>query len=244
MKARARCICAIWSASRIISASSSMAPARRRLTSTAGRSIPIASALCSSCVFRSATRSARRFVAARASSPITPVMRTRSSCRGQRSTRWRATSSPPMYDIRDPKFYDEADLEIEMRRVFDVCHTCRMCFSYCGSFPSLFDAIDKHEEAGEGEVDALTTLEMKPVVDLCWQCKLCYVKCPYTPPHKFAVDFPRLMMRAKLVKARREGIRFREKVLGDPDRMGRMSTGRAPACANWGNRRPLLRRGL
>jgi glycerol-3-phosphate dehydrogenase subunit C len=149
-----------------------------------------------------------------------------------------------MYDIRDPKFYDEADLENEMRRVFDVCHTCRMCFSYCGSFPSLFDAIDKHEERGEGEVDALTTLEFKPVVDLCWQCKLCYVKCPYTPPHKFAVDFPRLMMRAKLVKARREGIRFRERILGDPDRMGRMSTGRAAAFANWANRRPLLRRGL
>jgi glycerol-3-phosphate dehydrogenase subunit C len=149
-----------------------------------------------------------------------------------------------MLDLRDPMFYDEADLEKEMRRVFDVCHTCRMCFSYCGSFPSLFDAIDKHEERGEGEVDALTTLELKPVVDLCWQCRLCYVKCPYTPPHKFAVDFPRMMMRAKLVKARREGIRFREKVLGDPDRMGRMSTGRAAAFANWANRRPLLRRGL
>ena len=50
------------------------------------------------------------------------------------------------------------------------------------------------------------------------------------------------MMRAKLVKARREGIRFREKILGDPDRMGRMSTGRAAAFANWANRRPLLRR--
>jgi len=149
-----------------------------------------------------------------------------------------------MLDLRDPRFYDEVDLENEMRRVFDICHTCRMCFSYCGSFPSLFDAIDKHEERGEGEVDALTTLELEPVVDLCWQCRVCYVKCPYTPPHKFAVDFPRLMMRAKLVKARREGIRFREKILGDPDRMGRMSTGRAAAFANWANRRPLLRRGL
>src|SRR5947207_8526220 len=130
-----------------------------------------------------------------------------------------------MYDIADPLYFDDAAIDAELRRVFDVCHTCRMCFNYCGSFPSLFDAIDRHEEAGRGEVDALTTLEFKPVVDLCWQCRLCYVKCPYTPPHKFAVDFPRLMMRAKLVKARREGIRFREKILGDPDRMGRMSTG-------------------
>ena len=146
-----------------------------------------------------------------------------------------------MYDIRDPKFWDEADLDRELRRVFDVCHTCRMCFSYCPSFPALFDAVDRHEERGEGEVDALTKEEMQPVVDLCWQCKLCYVKCPYTPPHKFMVDFPRLLQRAKLVKTRREGVRFRERVLGDPDRLARLSV---PALTNWANRRPLLRRAL
>jgi len=149
-----------------------------------------------------------------------------------------------MYDLRDPHFYDEADLEKEMRRVFDVCHTCRMCWNYCTSFPSLFNAVDRHEDRGEGEVDALTTVEMNEVVDLCWQCKLCYVKCPYTPPHKFAVDFPRLLMRAKLVKARRDGVGFRDRVLGDPDRIGRLSAGRLAAFANWANGRPLLRRGL
>jgi len=149
-----------------------------------------------------------------------------------------------MYDLRDPRFYDEADLEQEMRRVFDVCHTCRMCFSYCPSFPSLFDAIYRHEERGEGEVDALTVDEMTPVVDLCWQCKLCYVKCPYTPPHKFAVDFPRLLMRAKIVKAKRDGIKFRERVLGDPDRLASLNAGAMSAVANWANRQPALRRAL
>ena len=149
-----------------------------------------------------------------------------------------------MYDLRDPKFFDEADLEREMRRVFDVCHTCRMCFSYCPSFPSLFDAIDRHEERGEGEVDALTAAEMQPVVDQCWECRLCYVKCPYTPPHKFAVDFPRLMMRAKIVKARRHGIALRERLLGNPDFLGRMSTGAMSGIVNWANRHPLLRRAM
>jgi glycerol-3-phosphate dehydrogenase subunit C len=149
-----------------------------------------------------------------------------------------------MYDLRDPKFYDEADLDRELRRVFDVCHTCRMCFSYCPSFPSLFDAIDRHEEKGEGEVDALTRAEMEPVVDLCWQCKLCYVKCPYTPPHKFAVDFPRLLMRAKIVKVRMKGLALRERILGDPDRLARFSVGHAAAMVNWANRRPLLRGAL
>lgn len=149
-----------------------------------------------------------------------------------------------MYDIRDPKFWDEADLDRELRRVFDVCHTCRMCFSYCPSFPALFDAVDRHEEKGEGEVDALTAEEIAPVVDLCWQCKLCYVKCPYTPPHKFMVDFPRLLQRAKLVKVRREGVQFRERVLGDPDRLGRMSVGLAAGMTNWANTRPWIRRAL
>jgi len=149
-----------------------------------------------------------------------------------------------MVDIRDEKFWDEADLDRELRRVFDVCHTCRMCFSYCPSFPALFDAVDRHEEKGEGEVDALTAAEMAPVVDLCWQCKLCYVKCPYTPPHKFMVDFPRLLQRAKLVKVRREGVKFRERVLGDPDRLGRLSIGLAAGMTNWANTRPLLRRAL
>ena len=149
-----------------------------------------------------------------------------------------------MFDIRDPKYWDEGELDKELRRVFDVCHLCRMCFSFCPSFPSLFDAIDRHEERGEGEVDALTAEEIKPVVDQCWQCKLCYVKCPYTPPHKFAVDFPRLLMRAKLVKTRRDGVRFRERFLGDPDRLGRLNTGRVAAFANWANKQPVFRRAM
>jgi glycerol-3-phosphate dehydrogenase subunit C len=138
-----------------------------------------------------------------------------------------------MYEIDD----DNA-LDAELRRVFDVCHTCRMCFNYCPSFPSLFDAVDRH---GDAEVAGLTTAEMNEVVDLCYQCKLCYVKCPYTPPHKFAIDFPRLMFRAKLSKVRKSGVAFRERVLGDPDRLGRLSTGAISRFVNWANARPLLR---
>lgn len=129
-----------------------------------------------------------------------------------------------------------------MRRVYDICHTCRMCFSYCPSFPSLFDAIDRHEGAGEGEVEALTVPEMWEVVDECFGCKLCYVKCPYTPPHKFDLDFPRLMLRAKAVRARRDGVTLQNKILGDPDRIGRASSGVFARMVNWSNERGLLRR--
>ena len=30
---------------------------------------------------------------------------------------------------RDPSFYDEAALDKELERVFDICHGCRRCFS-------------------------------------------------------------------------------------------------------------------
>jgi len=145
------------------------------------------------------------------------------------------------FDPRAPGFYEEADLEAELRRVYDVCHGCRMCFSYCPSFPALFDAVDEHEQKGEGEVAALTADEMRRVVDLCFQCKLCYVKCPYTPPHKFNIDFPRLMLRAKAVRARREGVSAQDRMLGDPDGMAKRATGAFAPLVNWVNGRKTLR---
>ena len=139
-----------------------------------------------------------------------------------------------MYEVDD-----DVALDAELRRVFDVCHTCRMCFNYCPSFPSLFNAIDAK---GDAEVAGLTTAEINDVVDLCYQCKLCYVKCPYTPPHKFNVDLPRLLFRAKLARVRKEGVPLRERILGDPDRLGRLSTGAISRFVNWANAQPLLRR--
>ena len=43
---------------------------------------------------------------------------------------------------RKADFYSEQGIEEEMRRVLDVCHGCRRCFSLCDSFPILFDQID------------------------------------------------------------------------------------------------------
>ena len=146
------------------------------------------------------------------------------------------------FDLRDPSFFDEAALDRELVRIFDICHGCRMCFNYCPSFPALFDAIDEHEVKQEGETDALTHDEKWKVVDLCYQCKLCYVKCPYTPPHEFNVDFPRLMLRAKATRARREGVTRQDRFLGDPDRTARRSTGTAAALVNWANGQTGLRK--
>jgi glycerol-3-phosphate dehydrogenase subunit C len=144
-------------------------------------------------------------------------------------------------DPREPAFYDETALDAELGRIYDICHGCRMCFNYCPSFPALFDAIDAHEERGEGEVAALTRDEKWAVVDLCFQCKICYVKCPYTPPHPMNVDFPRLMLRAKATRARREGVTRQDRFLGDPDVTARRSTGIAAPIVNWANASKLVR---
>jgi glycerol-3-phosphate dehydrogenase subunit C len=49
------------------------------------------------------------------------------------------------------------------------------------------------------------------------------------------------MFRAKLSKVRKSGVPFRERVLGDPDRLGRLSTGAISRFVNWANAQPLLR---
>lgn len=148
-----------------------------------------------------------------------------------------------MFNPRDPEFYDEAATESELRRVFQICHGCRLCFSFCPSFPELFARIDDHVENGEGEADALTRPEMDRVVDLCYQCKLCYVKCPYTPPHDWDVDFPRVVLRAKATRVKRDGLTVVDRALGDPDRLGRQGAA-FPQLFNWLNTNPSVRRAM
>lgn len=85
-----------------------------------------------------------------------------------------------------------------------------------------------------GQHDALQRLPLtvhQEVVDLCYQCKLCDPICPYTPPHEHAVDFPRLMLRHKAIDAREHGVPLQDRVLGDPDLIGRVGTA-LPALAN------------
>src|SRR5262249_14709571 len=59
------------------------------------------------------------------------------------------------------------------------------------------------------------------VVDHCYLCDMCYMtKCPYVPPHPWNVDFPHLMLRAKAVHARKEGLSFRNRALAATDAVG------------------------
>ncbi len=115
--------------------------------------------------------------------------------------------------------------------------------------PSIaVDALGNHAAATEhahaappradihGQAEALEKVPLsvhQEVVDLCYQCKLCDPICPYTPPHEFGVDFPRLMLRHKAIDAKEHGVKLQDRVLGDPDLVGKLGT-LWPALANLG----------
>jgi len=119
-------------------------------------------------------------------------------------------------------YWEKADLEQELERVYDICHGCRRCVSLCDSFPTLFDLVD---ESSTMEVDGVAKEDFIKVVDQCYLCDLCYMtKCPYVPPHEWNVDFPHLMLRAKAVKFREEGARVRDRVLTSTDTVFKMTS--------------------
>ncbi|MDP9001694.1 MAG: 4Fe-4S dicluster domain-containing protein, partial [Myxococcota bacterium] len=121
---------------------------------------------------------------------------------------------PPTFDPNDERYWDARDLEVEMRRVFEICHGCRMCVGYCGTFPDVFARVDKSIEQfraiGAEQLDAEA---FASATELCWQCKLCYVKCPYTADegHEWLVNVPRLLMREKAQRARRTGVTLQDR---------------------------------
>ena len=136
------------------------------------------------------------------------------------------------YDPFHPKYFDEADLRDELTRVYDLCHGCRLCFKYCDSFPTLFEFIDEHDDQ---DAARLTPAQQDQVVEECFQCKLCYINCPYIPGQsEWALDFPRLMMRAEQVIHRkgekRLAAKVTDQVLGRTDLSGKLGSALAPVA--------------
>jgi glycerol-3-phosphate dehydrogenase subunit C len=157
----------------------------------------------------------------------------------------RNPARPPATSPHDPRYYDERDLEAELRRAFQICHECRMCVNYCGSFPELFSRVDRDVDAGRAEgAEKLDDKDIRAVGDQCWQCKLCYIKCPYTADEGASelLDFPRLMSRERAARARREGIPLVDRILGEPQLVGEYGSGFAAPAANLVNANRLVRK--
>ncbi|MDH3712346.1 MAG: heterodisulfide reductase-related iron-sulfur binding cluster [Gammaproteobacteria bacterium] len=120
-----------------------------------------------------------------------------------------------------PSFFDTDALNEELERVYDICHGCRRCVSLCNAFPTLFDLVDESETM---EVDGVAKADYMKVVDHCYLCDLCYMtKCPYVPPHEWNVDFPHLMLRAKMVKHRQQKPPLRDRILSATDAVGKLA---------------------
>ena len=127
-------------------------------------------------------------------------------------------TSDTVYDPGNSLYWDVDSTDRELARAFDLCNGCRMCFKYCPSFPTLFQLMDEKQD-----VFALSAEDKDKIVGECYQCKICYVKCPYTDRdhHKFNLDYPALLQRAVHVKARKEGVPFRDKFLANSDFAGK-----------------------
>ena len=135
------------------------------------------------------------------------------------------------YHPQDPDYFDTGAVGKELARVTALCGGCRRCYRLCSSFDYMLDvAVD----GNHGDVAKITSGDYRRIVDLCWQCKLCYNHCPYTPPHPWQIDFPRLMLRAKAARARAEGVTRQDALLGDVDAVGALGCATAP-LSNWAN---------
>lgn len=88
----------------------------------------------------------------------------------------------------------------------------------------------------------LSDKEVDQINDHCFQCKLCYVNCPYTPQdgHEFMLDFPRLLLRHKAIKAKKQGIPFFKRLMTNTDRLGSIASKIAPLM-NFANKNSINR---
>jgi citrate/tricarballylate utilization protein len=62
-----------------------------------------------------------------------------------------------------------------------ICNACRYCEGYCAVFPAM------------ERRTAFSSADLSYLANLCHNCAECYYACPYTPPHEFAVNVPKML---------------------------------------------------
>ena len=133
------------------------------------------------------------------------------------------SSTRPPIDWQAEEFWDEQSLGRELERVFDYCDSCRICWTLCEAFPTLFDLVDAARPTLS--LDDVDRADFPKVAEQCYLCDLCYeTYCPYVPPFEAGIDFPHLMLRAKAQRFKKEGPNLRDRVLTSTDTVGKLAT--------------------
>lgn len=73
-------------------------------------------------------------------------------------------------------------------RVMSICNACRYCEGYCAVFPTL----ERSSIQAMGGQTVFSPGDLTYLANLCHNCAECYYACPYTPPHEFALNVPKL----------------------------------------------------
>ena len=132
--------------------------------------------------------------------------------------------------------WTRSQLEEETNRIYDICDGCRRCFNLCPSFNTLFDCIDEYES----DISKVTAADYEQVEKECYYCKLCYNHCPYTPPHQYEIDFPRLMATWKKQRVKEQGASWRDRLLIQTDLIGKLGN-LTTSLTNWALSTPWIR---
>src|SRR5277367_5676492 len=69
----------------------------------------------------------------------------------------------------------------EGERLLRLCNACRYCEGFCAVFP----AMERRTVFSAADVNYLA--------NLCHNCGECYYACPYTPPHEYALNLPKVL---------------------------------------------------
>lgn len=69
----------------------------------------------------------------------------------------------------------------EGARLLRLCNACRYCEGFCAVFP----AMERRSVFSAADVNYLA--------NLCHNCGECYYACPYTPPHEYALNLPKIL---------------------------------------------------
>ncbi len=86
---------------------------------------------------------------------------------------------------------DARELLDEADRQLRICNACRYCEGYCAVFP----AMERRRSFADGDLIYLA--------NLCFECRACHYACPYTAPHEFDVNIPKVMSKLRLHTFRR-----------------------------------------